>query len=53
MMYGVEFDTPASELDPNFVLPLGKAKIEREGTDVTITAFSKMVGHSLKAAEIL
>jgi pyruvate dehydrogenase E1 component beta subunit len=52
-MYGIEFDVPDNEVDPNFLLPLGKAKVEREGTDVTITAFSKMVGHSLKAAEIL
>lgn len=37
----------------DFVLPIGKAKVEKEGTDVTITAFSKMVGSSLEAAEIL
>ncbi|KAL0298123.1 UNVERIFIED_CONTAM: Pyruvate dehydrogenase E1 component subunit beta-1, mitochondrial [Sesamum calycinum] len=36
-----------------FCLPIGKAKIEREGKDVTITAFSKMVGYALQAAEIL
>lgn len=36
-----------------FVLPIGKAKIEREGSDVTIVAHSKMVGHCLEAAEIL
>merc|ERR1711957_222932 len=53
MMYGVEFDVPAAHLDPNFVIPIGKAKIERLGTDITITAHAKMVGHSLKAAEIL
>lgn len=53
MMYGVEFDMTAEQLDPNFVVPIGKAKIERQGTDVTITAHAKMVGHSLKAAEIL
>jgi pyruvate dehydrogenase E1 component beta subunit len=53
MMYASEFEVPAHVANPNFVLPIGKAKIEREGTDVTITAFSKMVGFSLKAAEIL
>jgi len=53
MMYGVEFDVTPEELDPNFVLPIGKANIEREGTDVTITAFAKMVGFSLEAADIL
>lgn len=53
MMYGVEFDVPAEQLDPNFVLPIGKAKIERVGSDITIVAFAKMVGFSLQAAEIL
>ena len=53
MMYGKEFDVPAAVLDPNFVLPIGKAKIERVGTDVTIVAHAKMVGWSIEAAEIL
>ncbi len=34
-------------------MPIGKAAVVREGTDVTITAFSIMVGHALKAAEEL
>jgi pyruvate dehydrogenase E1 component beta subunit len=50
MMYGVEFDVP--EVD-DWVLPIGKAKVRREGTDVTITAHSRMVGLALKAAEAL
>lgn len=50
MMYGQSFDVPD---DPDFVLPIGKAHIEREGTDVTIVAFSIMVGKALKAAEAL
>ena len=50
MMYGQTFEIPA---DPDFILPIGKAKIEREGTDVTITAFSRMVGVALQAAEKL
>jgi len=53
MMYGVEFDLTAEEMSTDYVVPIGKAKIERAGTDVTITAHAKMVGHSLKAAEIL
>ncbi len=53
MMYGVNFDTPDHVFDKDFVLPLNQAKVEKEGTDVTITAFSKMVGFSLQAAEIL
>jgi pyruvate dehydrogenase E1 component beta subunit len=53
MMYGVTFDVPDNVLDANFTVPIGKAKIEKEGTDVTITAYAKMVGFSLQAAEIL
>ena len=50
IMYGQSFEVPT---DPEFVIPLGKAKIERAGTDVTITAFSRMVGVALAAAERL
>ncbi|MBN8532099.1 MAG: pyruvate dehydrogenase complex E1 component subunit beta [Alphaproteobacteria bacterium] len=50
IMYGQSFEVPD---DSDFVLPIGKAKIMREGTDVTITAFSLMVQHALKAAEML
>ncbi|HTM82398.1 pyruvate dehydrogenase complex E1 component subunit beta [Asticcacaulis sp.] len=51
MMYGLEFDIPAEGDD--FVLPIGKAKIQKEGKDVTIVAHSRMVGFALKAAEQL
>ena len=50
MMYGLEFDVPEVE---DWVLPIGKAKVRREGTDVTITAHSRMVGFALQAAETL
>jgi pyruvate dehydrogenase E1 component beta subunit len=50
MMYGQEFDVPE---DVDWVVPIGKAKIRREGKDVTITAHSRMVGMALKAAELL
>jgi len=53
MMYGVEFDTTPEMMDADFLIPLGKAKVERKGNDLTIVAVSKMVGHSLKAAEEL
>jgi pyruvate dehydrogenase E1 component beta subunit len=43
----------AEEMSEDFVLPIGKAKIEKEGTDLTIVAHSKMVTHSLEAAEQL
>jgi len=50
ILYGHSFDCPTSE---DFVLPLGKAKIEREGTQVTIVAFSIMVDVAMKAADAL
>ncbi len=50
ILYGQSFDVPD---DPDFVLPIGRAKIERPGTDVTITAFSFTVGMALEAAEAL
>jgi pyruvate dehydrogenase E1 component beta subunit len=50
MMYGQTFSVPTDE---NFVIPIGRAKIEREGTDVTIVAYSIMVGKALQAAEKL
>ncbi|KAH7516777.1 hypothetical protein FEM48_Zijuj10G0170700 [Ziziphus jujuba var. spinosa] len=53
LLYGESFPVSAEVLDSSFCLPIGKAKIEREGKDVTITAFSKMVGYAIKAAEIL
>ncbi|KAI5664941.1 hypothetical protein M9H77_24264 [Catharanthus roseus] len=53
LMYGESFPVSSEALDSSFCLPIGKAKVEREGKDVTITAFSKMVGYALKAAEIL
>ncbi|KAK6275873.1 hypothetical protein POUND7_005582, partial [Theobroma cacao] len=51
--YGQSFPVSAEALNSSFCLPIGKAKIEREGKDVTITAFSKMVGYALKAADML
>ncbi|KAJ1269358.1 hypothetical protein BS78_07G205800 [Paspalum vaginatum] len=53
LLYGESFPVSAEVLDSSFCLPIGKAKIERQGKDVTITAFSKMVGYALQAADIL
>jgi pyruvate dehydrogenase E1 component beta subunit len=50
ILYGQGFPVPES---PDFVLPIGRAKVERPGKDVTIVAFSLMVGTALKAAEAL
>jgi pyruvate dehydrogenase E1 component beta subunit len=50
ILYGHSFEVPEDE---DFILPLGKAKVEREGSDVTIISFSIMVDTALKAAEAL
>ncbi len=50
LLYGTSFELPD---DDDLVAPIGKAKVEREGADVTIVAFSIMVGKALEAAETL
>jgi len=50
ILYGHSF--PITQ-DPNLTVPIGKAKIERPGKDVTIVTFSIMVGLALEAAEML
>lgn len=53
LLYGVQFPMTKEELSEDFLIPIGKAKIEKAGSDVTIVAHSKMVTHSLEAAELL
>ncbi len=50
LMYGQSFEVPT---DPDYLIPFGKAKIERAGQHVTIVAFSRMVRLALEAAETL
>jgi pyruvate dehydrogenase E1 component beta subunit len=50
MMYGQEFDLPQVD---DLIIPIGKAKVRRQGRDLTITAHSRMVGLALTAAEKL
>ena len=50
LLYGRSFDVP--KLD-DWVLPIGKARIMRAGTDVTIVSYSIGVGLALEAAETL
>jgi pyruvate dehydrogenase E1 component beta subunit len=48
-LYQVRGDVP----DGDFTIPLGKSKIQRSGSDVTIVTYSKMLDVSMKAAEQL
>jgi len=50
LVYGRNFELP--EMDDH-VLPIGKARVVREGRDVTLVSYSIGVGVSLEAAEVL
>ncbi|WP_319496369.1 pyruvate dehydrogenase complex E1 component subunit beta [uncultured Cohaesibacter sp.] len=50
ILYGHSFDVPDVE---DFTVPLGKARIARKGSDVTIVSFGMGMQHSLNAAEEL
>jgi pyruvate dehydrogenase E1 component beta subunit len=50
LVYGESFAVPE---DPEFVVPIGKARVARQGDHVTIAAFSRMVKLALQAAEEL
>jgi pyruvate dehydrogenase E1 component beta subunit len=50
LMYGIPFPMTAEQLSADFVLPIGKAKIQRAGKDVTLVTFSRAVGKALEAA---
>jgi len=53
LLYGVSFDTDEKVFDKDFLLPIGKAKIQRQGTDITIVAHSISVKFAMDAAEEL
>jgi len=50
LVYGTSFPVP--DMD-DYVLPIGKAAVKRAGTDVTLVAYSRMVGFALQAADEL
>jgi len=50
VLYGQSFEVPD---DDDWIVPIGKANILRSGSDVTIVAFSIMVGRALEAADRL
>ena len=51
LLYGSTFPMSEGAQKDDFVLPFGKAKIERSGKDLTIVTLSRCVGQSLAAAE--
>ncbi|WP_343115779.1 pyruvate dehydrogenase complex E1 component subunit beta [Ostreiculturibacter nitratireducens] len=50
ILYGRSFEVPVLD---DFTIPFGKAKIWREGTDVTIVSFGIGMSHALEAADKL
>ncbi|WP_377848442.1 pyruvate dehydrogenase complex E1 component subunit beta [Bosea sp. UC22_33] len=50
IMYGKSFDVPKGD---DFLIPIGKAKVVRPGTDVTIVSFGIGMTYALGAAEAL
>ena len=50
LVYGNSFDVP---VDDDWIVPIGSAKVVREGSDVTLVAFSIMVGKAMEAADAL
>jgi deoxyxylulose-5-phosphate synthase len=50
ILYGQSFDVPKLE---DFVLPIGKARVAREGADVTIVSYSRGMAYALEAAKRL
>lgn len=53
ILYGQKFSVSSEMMDHDFTLPLDKAKVMREGTDVTLIGFGKMVGYNIQAADLL
>ncbi|KAG9989903.1 hypothetical protein KCU78_g19946, partial [Aureobasidium melanogenum] len=53
LLYGLSFPMSEEAQKDDFVIPFGKAKIERPGKDLTIVTLSRCVGQSLVAAEQL
>ncbi|KAH8648458.1 pyruvate dehydrogenase e1 component beta subunit-like protein [Xylariales sp. PMI_506] len=53
LMYGQSFPMSEAAQKDDFVIPFGKAKIERSGKDLTIVSLSRCVGQALAAADAL
>lgn len=53
LLYGTSFPMTEQEMSKDFVLEIGKAKVELEGSDVTLVAHSRSVLMALEAANLL
>lgn len=53
VLYNVQFPVSDEAMDKDFVIPIGKAKIEKPGKDITLTAHGQATLYTMQAAEIL
>ncbi|XP_055503545.1 pyruvate dehydrogenase E1 component subunit beta, mitochondrial [Leucoraja erinacea] len=53
LMYGVPFEVSQEVQSKDFLVPIGKAKVEKTGTNITLVAHSKSVGNCMDAAAAL
>ncbi|KAL8212791.1 UNVERIFIED_CONTAM: hypothetical protein K2H54_058709 [Gekko kuhli] len=53
LMYGVPFEMSEEAMSKDFLVPIGKAKVEKQGTHLTLVSHSRSVGHCMEAAAVL
>jgi len=53
LMYGISMEMPDECMSKDYVIPIGKSKVEREGKHMTLVSHSRSVGTCLEAADIL
>uniref|UniRef100_A0AAQ6AD72 Pyruvate dehydrogenase E1 component subunit beta n=1 Tax=Amphiprion ocellaris TaxID=80972 RepID=A0AAQ6AD72_AMPOC len=53
LLYGVPFEMSEEAQSKDFTIPIGKAKVERAGSHITLVSHSRYVGHCLDAAAVL
>ncbi|KOC69751.1 Pyruvate dehydrogenase E1 component subunit beta, mitochondrial [Habropoda laboriosa] len=53
VLYNIEFPVSDEVMDKNFVIPIGKAKIEKSGKHITLASHGQATLYTMQAAEIL
>ena len=53
LMYGTTFEIEDKVMEDNFLVPIGKAKVMKQGKDITLVSHSIGVGFCMGAAELL
>ncbi|XP_063981894.1 pyruvate dehydrogenase E1 component subunit beta, mitochondrial-like [Diachasmimorpha longicaudata] len=53
LLYNMEFEVSNEALDKDFIVPIGKGKIERQGQHITLVCHGQATWHVMRAAEML